>query len=271
MSFTTSLPTLASHEWFDVNLNSSTTESYDDNDSVVGAAGTACPRCEILLHAVTKEEHTEGFELQLCNNSVRFLWLTSDMKPNPASCSAPYCSSRRKRSDAALMLGLALTCQEHHHIVIQKARILFKVDAVEKCRGDSDDDGRGFSSRRAALYLTISVPQFESAGPGERSMVPTGKRRASSSKSMPASTQLLLSLIRSDWRRLEDLVDAATKIVETKNSTNESRPLFPIKLTLEEVRLDMMEWIMNCGTLRNAELSLTIACEGLYSDPWFVE
>jgi hypothetical protein len=133
------------------------------------------------------------------------------------------------------LVGLALTCQDHRHIVIEKACILFKQDAMIM-KSNIEDDSVALNLR-ATMYLTISIPQFANTPVGQRSMVPTGINKSNSTKPMPASTQLLLSLICCDWKRFDNLVDAATTPtpIKTSGSTKDAPTLFPTKLSLEEV------------------------------------
>lgn len=137
---------------------------------------------------------------------------------------------RKQRSDASLLLGLAVTCQDLGHIVIKAVRCRIQGQASETSEGEPTDDNR----RAACMYITFYVPQVSVSsrrGHSDRQFM------TASSKILPPSTQLLLMLMRSDWDFLDSILSETSPNLKTarKLSHGQNFSLFPSKLHLNEV------------------------------------
>ena len=138
------------------------------------------------------------------------------------------CQARGNRSDAALMVGLAHTCEGH--IRIERFQLLVRPSA------ERNNDPHQ-AKQRAALVITFSTPSLETGDQYRSKRV---------SKALPASVQLLYSMLRSDWDYLGEAMirlQDPTRVNDdfchrTGNNTclgQERIPLFPSKLSLEEL------------------------------------
>jgi hypothetical protein len=137
------------------------------------------------------------------------------------------CPARGNRSDAALMVGLAHTCEGH--IRIERFQLLVRP------WGESNEPRE--ARQRAALVITFSIPSLAAEEQSKSKRV---------SKALPSSVQLLYSMLRSDWDylgkemiRLQDPIrvndDFGRQIGNDALLGQERIPLFPPKLSLEEL------------------------------------
>lgn len=197
-------------EWLNVNLEEHPSHSAVEDET--------CFPCDLVVAA------SDDGSVRLCGPRPRFDGTVKDTK---STISAP--GGCKQRSDAVLLLGLAVKCQDLGHIFIKTAQL-----RLEDNPRTSEEHSAATYRRLASMYITFQVPQ-----------VPVKSRRGRndryfislSSKMLPPSTQLLLMLMRSDW----DFLDAAMsnayddKIIRKTNKCRRKPSLFPSKLLLKEV------------------------------------
>jgi hypothetical protein len=104
---------------------------------------------------------------------------------------------KKKRTDVSLLLGAALESQRLGHIKIESVQVMLHKGTEEvKSHGVSDAqliDG--------TLLVTISIPNIENGGPFALARGGSAQR---SRREIPTITQLIFSLIETDWDRLEE-------------------------------------------------------------------
>ena len=134
------------------------------------------------------------------------------------SSSCPPCckAGQTNRSDLSLLLGLAMTCQDSGHIHIETMQMMLRSGTLDK----SDDDANQIEN--IAFLITFSMPL----------LLESTKRQI---KALPSSTQLLLSIMRSDWEYLSSGMSfmAATRFQEGGELRRDT--FFPPKMSLEEL------------------------------------
>lgn len=202
-----------SNKWMNVPLD-------NGSSSISSPEPTTCLHCQLVLH-YSKEIHNQ---LYMLRNGPRFDGMIQNVRP---LCS---CKKRRK-SDSVLLLGLALTCQEIGHISIQSCRIrFFKTQ-------DLSDLSNASKVLRGEMYITFEIPEMTTIRsnkhrPFKRQFV------SNSAKLLPPSTQLLFSIMRSDWDYFETFTRHTTnnrKRRTIKHQRRSPRSFFPSKLSLDEV------------------------------------
>ena len=201
-----------------------------------------CPHCCL---AITCQDDSGSFSL--VEPSPRFDGMMDHVKPSPELCK---CQERlRQRTDGALMLGLVLTCQEMGHVQILSIEVMLKhqpTSALESSEETSpsvsmgrDNLSRSRQNSRAALAVTIRIPEVQSSWSRETSQVRSLKRRfiSNSPKPLPPATQLLLSILRTDWSYLENIRRYPYTINQSppEKVRQESLSLFPSAISLDEV------------------------------------
>jgi SNF2 family DNA or RNA helicase len=191
-----------------------------------------CSHCQFSLHL---QENNRP--LRLVGKGPRFDGTVVDTKPDPTHCSCQH-RRLRQRSDGALLMGLALTCQDLGHISMKTIQILVRESKATnraETQTETDTDPR---IRRAALVITFSIPEVSTQQSTRKSPSKSTKRRrflSNSSKPLPPATQLLLSIMRSDWENLDSILQHPDKIMPSNNIHECRLSLFPPKLSLEEV------------------------------------
>ena len=134
------------------------------------------------------------------------------------SSSCPPCcqAGQTNRSDLSLLLGLAMTCQDSGHIHIERMQIMLRTEAVDKHNDEASE------IENIAFLITFSMPL----------LVESTRKKL---KALPSSTQLLLSIMRSDWDYLSS--DMGFKAAKRFQYGGEMRrdSLFPTKMSLEEL------------------------------------
>lgn len=104
---------------------------------------------------------------------------------------------KKKRTDVSLLLGAALESQRLGHIKIESVQVMLHKGAEEvKSHGVRDAeliDG--------TLLVTVSIPNIENGGPFALARGGSAQR---SRREIPTITQLIFSLIETDWDRLEE-------------------------------------------------------------------
>jgi len=126
-----------------------------------------------------------------------------------------------KRSDASLLLGLLRACRDV--VAICRIRVRFRDEQYQ----------------RASLVVTLAFPFLFQGKPGERSILAPRKTK-SFNKPLHPGLQLLLSIIRSDWRSLDSILQNSTIGSEQHDPKSSRQPppsFFPSKLSLEELYL----------------------------------
>jgi hypothetical protein len=218
------------NRWLDLNFLK---EDNNASKPTWTFASEECSHCKVVLRPFHGEPESEGWCLALEGAGPRFDGTIEGSRPDGTLCT---CTTRRKqRSDAALILGLALTCQEMGHIHIQNSRIALRdTDATES-----------EAAVEAAIFLSFSIPEMTTSEQ-TKSNSPTKRRQSSkrrfisdSAKPLPPATQLLLSLMRSDWKSIDVKLRYPEKIwgIQSTRSRMLTRklPFFPPKISLEEV------------------------------------
>ena len=217
-----------------------------------------CARCNLVLH---HESHAGKVKLFL-KRPPHFNGTIPDMVAQSPACSLT-CTHGENRSDAALLAGVAFTCHFYKYVVIRRIQIMFlscqrewdaKVSST--CDETTCENESVNGSVKVALLITLALPQLTNPSRREerRSIVPSDsispRKRMAATKLLPPSTQLLLSILRSDWKYLEMKMK---KLQEAKNEskhlsmqikldgtlTKTKRTMFPSKLTLEELYLKL--------------------------------
>lgn len=200
--------------WIDV--------SRGTDKKVWGESSTSpCERGELILHA-----SSSGIALA---SDLAFDGTIGD------SChSGGCCSLKSNRSDAALMVGLALTCESIGQIRILSFQIILR-SLEGKDNGEHEE-----SAIRAALLITFSIPTLHKLN--ERSN--TKSKRVF--KALPPSVQLLYTILRSDWDHMEKEMfrlrnpirvdDKLSYQIRSDGTVLQERiSLFPAKLSLQEL------------------------------------
>mmetsp|Transcript_33377 Transcript_33377/g.80752 ORF Transcript_33377/g.80752 Transcript_33377/m.80752 type:complete len:1956 (-) Transcript_33377:162-6029(-) len=220
-------------KWLNVNL-----EENDDDDSSAMEDGT-CLSCHYL--GVTAS--SENGSVRLCGPRPRFDGTSNDTKSASSmknSASAAAGGRKKQRSDASLLLGLALTCQDLGHIVIKTVKIRL---LHEKAQTLLQEQSSTATNRKvASMYITFHVPEVHKKEVHKKSKRGPNTRRfmSLSPKMLPPSTQLLLMLMRSDWDFLDAAVsntsdDDMLRISKTNSRSRRKPSLFPPKQVLNEV------------------------------------
>ena len=241
-----------------------------------------CVHCNLVLQSPSTQSADIRANDTLCWKgassspaSLLFDGTMENVKPDPECCSCCSTSnnndnsnnntSRRQRSDAALLMGLVLACQELGHITIQSIRILVQEEDDDEEK-DKDTPPDSIDSpdtqpihdpcrRIATLVVTFSIPEMlKSSAVRKNNNNQNNKRRFffNSSKPLPPSTQLLLSMMQSDWeyfkimlheRRGENDLPSTRDSYQYNNRRRQRgqrgrrkrKILFPLKMSLDEV------------------------------------
>jgi hypothetical protein len=228
-------PSMPCGKWIEVEAES----APEDEAGSISSDGRDeyCSRCDLVVKA--SETSTDLSPLIILKKR------TFDGTIQDLAC--PCVRRNPKRSDAALLMGLALACQDLDHILIQsvRVRLLEQRDYLDK-QQDSETSGSTEDAKDgsikimhydASLVITFAVPNLKGDNV-QRSIQPREKlRRGASSKPLPACTQLLLSIARSDWARFDQITrhDRDGGIIMPHSTRKETPSLFPKKLSLEEV------------------------------------
>lgn len=241
---------LPTRTWLDVEWDND--ESLDNNELAsteqeeeenINVDDNICCRCNLVLHAEqqgTAENAVPSVQKLRLKKPPRFNGTVSDM-----ACTCPDCVDNR--SDAALLVGTAFTCQSHGHVAIRNIHVLVR----EEQRSSSSH-----AVTKVSLVITFAMPALtnnNSQQQGLRSILPSNNKstRKSAVKPLPPSTQLLLAILKSDWRALENKM---IKLSQTQTTTvsrpsfvyqlesdgtlkKTKRTMFPPKLSLEELYL----------------------------------
>jgi hypothetical protein len=248
--------------WLDVDVPSTSVIEAISVQKPAPCSFEKCRHCDLLLAAKVSKDGS-------CSISLH----QSDVPYFDGTMSDRMCAAHedKLRSDASLLTGMAFSCQSNKHIVIRRVQILFKEPQIE-----DDDDGNVASlgmaeldsmsisasaianhknSYPVALLITFAMPQltcgtsYPKYGRSVATPVPVtnGRSRKSSlPKALPPSTQLLLSMLRSDWdcldREMKRLEVNYRAEPETINQLEHDGslikapcPVFPPKLSLEEL------------------------------------
>lgn len=267
----TLLDTQQQQQWVQVDFSLQDDDNnYTSNDIESGQAESKyCSHCRLDLCLTTANDSatitaTHPYsKLRLppggAGSACRFDGMVDNVQPHPDFCTCSKGHRKRTRTDAALLLGLAMTCQDLGHVHIQSIRILLLREHdnhMPKQNGrpcNVESTGTPTVKHfKAALVITLSIPEVRING---RSATPPWitmkKYITSSSKPLPQSTQLLLAIIRSDWAVLQNALDypdhfiaatltskqqlSSSHINPSNNNNNKSLSFFPVKLSLDQV------------------------------------
>jgi SNF2-related domain len=203
-----------------------------------------CHRCHLVLKVLNSGIPIEesGVALSLDWNMVHpFDGTVQDIASNLPTktisgmthnrdyrCNCQLHPGTGRRSDAALLAGLLVTCAAQVQVV--DCRVLF-------CSQEQDAD-----MYTGSILYTLAFPYLLKSPTNQnnckRSIVPrtTAKRISASSPIMPLNSamRLLLTLARSDWGQLELLQELLMRPPEN-GSTRTELPFFPSMLTLGDI------------------------------------
>jgi hypothetical protein len=229
-------PSMHCGKWIDVEAEPSAPEDEAESISSDGL-DEYCSRCDLVVKA--SETSTDLSPLIFLKNR------SFDGTIKDLAC--PCVRRNPKRSDAALLMGLAAACQDLDHILIQsvRVRLLDQLDYLDTQQGSetssssvgAKDDSTRITYYDASLVITFALPNLEGDNV-QRSIQPLDKlKKGASTKPLPACTQLLLSIARSDWAHLDQIMrhDREGGIIMSHSTRKETPSLFPKKLSLEEV------------------------------------
>ena len=221
--------------WVNVDVTSLSSQSIDDQEA-------SCHRCNLCIQVNEPENGSQAVEAVRLTipSASRFDGTEQDL-----ACSGIH--KRRKRGDAALLMGLALTCQDYGHVIVKSVRVAFLDDyetMVSREEIDGDKNGKmiaagvatdNFVPRTVKLVMVISMPQLECCS-FPRSIQQSGKN-GKFCKPLPPATQLLLATIRSDWGHpdLEIGSEIPTGKALRRSKARKEQSLFPDAFSLEEV------------------------------------
>lgn len=202
-----------------------------------------CFRCNLVLHSVQKNESEDGTAANtlIIKNPPLFDGTMHDMACQSSTCS---CTHAESRSDAALLAGVAFTCQLYGYISIQRIQVLLSEVSMDS----------SYPTAKVSLVVAFSIPSLSNTSHGgKRCILPSNRKptrkKTTSTKPLPPSMQLLLSIARSDWNFLNQQMETLPQkqqidepyfvhqmqhdgsLIKTK------RTMFPPKLSLEELYL----------------------------------
>eukprot|EP00980_Cylindrotheca_fusiformis_P011953 scaffold2830_cov131-Cylindrotheca_fusiformis.AAC.74 len=206
-------------KWMEVIL-----QQENSSDDSSASSDTDCTHCKLI---VDSGERSNSPLSCIAGIGLRFEGTIQDAKPDRGVC---RCQRHlQQRTDAALVVGLALTCQDYGYASIKSMHII-----VQDKKHSDNDRPRDDYRRLASLYITFHIPEIHQ----NRETTKIRRFLSSSAKALPPSTQLLLSLIRSDWDFLDDFIlqrSENTSISREIRTRRHHLTLFPPKLSLEEV------------------------------------
>jgi hypothetical protein len=199
-----------------------------------------CRRCRLVMqqNAGGLEDSHKDYELHLNWDHVpAFDGTVRDVAAFNSTKTMPHCDldccctdqlvgrANRRRSDAALLAGLLVACQDHVQVV--QCSVMF-------CH----QDGNTFYG---SLLVTLAFPHLSLASDGKskRTILPRSRNKRShigAIKPLKPALQLLLALVRSDWDQL-DLMKCNLLRRNTPETWSSKRQIsfFPTKLTLRDV------------------------------------
>jgi hypothetical protein len=264
--------------WIDVEWETSDTKSLDTKrlPSMVltnkqGNDETeekVCARCDLVLHHENNANGanaSQGDAVKLVLKSPpHFNGTLPDMAAQTSACSLS-CARAGNRSDAALLAGVAFTCQFCGYLLIRRIQIMWlsrrhegDAEGPSVCEGGTCGSESKDSSVKVALLITLAMPQLTNPTQREeiRSIVPSDsgspKKKMRAAKPLPPCTQLLLSIVRSDWKFLETRMKSLMQEDSSEfgrssmyqmrrdgTLTKMKRTMFPETLTLEELYLQV--------------------------------
>lgn len=201
----------------------------------------ACPHCHLIVrnNPIRDETSPQSFCL-LAGGGPRYDGTIQDTKPSPKHC---RCKLRpRQRSDAALMLGVALASHDIGHFNIRS----IKVGRQRPPSAGLEKGGASSIMKRERVTILVTFTCLEIVRKPTRNgaFEQRAKRRfiTNSAKSFPSSTQLLLCLMSCDWKAYDAKI---ASLVDPKHLQDEEEvagqrkktpiSFFPSKMTLENV------------------------------------
>lgn len=182
-----------------------------------------------------KENNGENKFFTLAGAGPRFDGTVTGAKSDLLSCAC-----KGKRDDAALLVGLALTCQDFGHIRIRNLQIHLTEDA-KASREEEFLPSSSMTKCRANIVITYSMPSMAKTNQKvSRSLSRRQPRKrrlmSESSKPLPLATQLLLSMTSCSWETYSRLLENPTnKHIKSSNKTDTELFAFPESFSLEEV------------------------------------
>ena len=232
-----------------------------------------CHRCDLVLNRNVGGEDDSvspscGWLMMDSTSIVRFDGTTRDAKCVPQSSPSAKNTDDgddENRSDAALLMGLILNCQDLGLVKITKCSIaLHGRDGAKNQHGRNSTDGGAPNQHdaahyRASIVATLSVDLIANrsfAANSTSHAKPPAKKRArrSSSLSMssksplkgrtrgeiPNTMQLLLSMMRCDFSRMNAHMETQLELkrsfsVDDESAVAERRSIFPKTLCLDEL------------------------------------
>ena len=245
----------------------------EEEDCVSAQHPSFCHRCDLVLNRNVGGEDDNaspscGWLMMDSSSIVRFDGTIRDAKCVPQSSPSAKNTDDgddENRSDAALLMGLILNCQDLGLVKITKCSIaLHGRDGPKEQHGRNSTDGSAPNQNdagqyRASIVVTLSVDLVANrsfATSSTSHAKPPAKKRArrSSSLSMssksplkgrtrgeiPTTMQLLFSMMRCDFSRMNAHMETQLELkrsfsVDDESAVAERRSIFPKTLCLDEL------------------------------------
>ncbi|KAG7363282.1 SNF2 family helicase [Nitzschia inconspicua] len=239
--------TSSSSCWIDVSVplshrerkNLSKEEQLDDGKSISSVPGNACPHCCVILTNAARQNETSS-QYYFLAGGPSYDGTIQDTKPSNKAC---RCKVRpRQRSDAALMLGAALASHDIGHFNIRSIKVGRHSSPKEAIETVSSE----LKKEKVTILVTFTCLEIVRKSTRNGAFEQRAKRRfiTNSAKPFPASTQLLLCLMSSDWKAYDEKITNLQSSQKTRvqsedeissRRTKTATSFFPSKMTLENV------------------------------------
>lgn len=205
-------------QWLDIDFRQPM-EEEENADTNKTDENNVCTRGTVII-----ENEDGGGDARLkLKNFPRF---DGTMKDVPHSSQCPSCCSmkQKNRSDASLLLGVAMTCQDNGHIQIETMQIMLGCAVNAK---EASNRSSVVGNQKASFLVTFSVAWLNR----------NTKFQQGRQKVMPPSTQLLFALLRSDWDYLSSSSMTREKSIRRFRSGGllDQETFFPSVMSLEEL------------------------------------
>ncbi|KAL3916116.1 MAG: hypothetical protein SGILL_005327, partial [Bacillariaceae sp.] len=223
--------------WLDVTVPQSHWARSKPENAKDETNSDVCPHCRLILTSSMAENDGQAPSLCLFADGPRFDGTIHDTKPSASRC---RCKSHklRQRSDAALMVGAALSSHDLGQFAIQTIKV--GTQSVS-----SAVPGSPLRKAKATILITFTCVEIHRKPTINGACQQRGVRRylTNSSKPFPPSTQLLMSLVRSDWEYYDATMSRIINGTGRKDEGGSDRAtsdrrvstvsFFPSKMTLE--------------------------------------
>jgi hypothetical protein len=192
---------------------------------------SACPHCHLII------SNSAGF-FSLLAGGPRYDGSIQDVKPSSKDCRCTY--RPRQRSDAALMVGVALASHDIGHFNIRSIKVGRQPPSLLM----SSQGSSQMKKQKVTILVTFSCLEIVRKQTRNGAIEQRARRRfiTNSAKSFPSSTQLLLCLMSSDWKAYDAKITNLTRKNHLQDEDEVARQrkkssvsFFPSQLTLQNV------------------------------------